>query len=202
MSKHIIMMNGFTASGKSTTAIKIFNKLENVQILHTAFIRKELGLYPNQQESLKYKFELDDERFIAVSKIVYNEVLNKAGKILETFDNVILDATYNFKWQRQQVYEFAKNVDAHITIINCVCNDEEKIIKRLQKRKISKDDLLSEASEYETYLSTKKLAENVFYDKLSDGERPHILIYDSGNGQIRQNDIINCEFCNKVRDVL
>lgn len=89
MKNFIIITNGFTFTGKSTAAKKIFKCLKNTDIFHSAFVREELDL----NKKFKFKYDLKDPIFVKkVSKRVYSEMAKKAEKSIKKMRNVILDA--------------------------------------------------------------------------------------------------------------
>lgn len=155
----IVIMRGFTAVGKTSTARKVFRCLENTDIYHSAVVREELGLAPTK---LNYRFDLEDPVFVKViSPHVYEEMTRKAKKSLEEHRNVILDAAYNFSWQRNQIYTIAKLFGADIYILWCVCTNEEEIRRRLGIRKEDQKSPFNEAPAWKTYISTVKYSEPV-----------------------------------------
>ena len=181
----VLMMKGFTATGKSTLAKKLAESLSNTVILHSAVIRKELGLTPSASGPLKYKFELDDEVFIKkVSPLVYGQMVLKANHYLLRGKNVILDGTYNFRWQREQVYEFISKKDIEFLIINCVTRDENEIKRRLNERKNKKNSTLGEVNAWNTYLSTKKLSEPLKNECIGR-KKVKSIVYDTHSYNVR-----------------
>lgn len=201
MLKQIIMMNGYTATGKSTTAKKIEKNISKTLIIHTAVIRKQLGLDQKKNGKDIYKFELDDPEFIRISKIVYDKIFKKMIIESKNYETIILDGTYNFLWQRLPIYEFSNKKNVHLVILNCVCENNVEIQSRLEGRKKNDTNPLSEASEYGTYLSTKKLSDNIFEDRFELKYGPHIIVYDTDNSSVRITQQ-NCEKCQKLSELL
>ncbi len=193
MKTFIIMTRGFTASGKTTVAKKLANLLENTDIYHSALLREELGLSP---EKLTFEFDLEDPFFVkVVSPIVYSEMARKAIKSLEMGRRVILDAAYNFPWQRSVVYAVAQHFGVPIYVLKCECTNEEEIARRLDIRQKNAENPFNEAPAWKTYLSTVKHSVNVEDDRLVDGSKPKVVEYDTYNKRIRtlnieQNDEI------------
>ena len=178
----IIMMHGLTAVSKTDTAKRLAGRLQNTEIHHSATIRRELGLSP---ERLHYKFDLKDPIFVRkVSKAVYGEMLERAKRSLENGKNVILDATYNFVWQRNQLYGMAQTMKANVYIIHCACSNKEEIMRRLKRRSGHRERPFDEAVSWETYLSTLKFSESPINDRMPDGRRLQIIRYDTWTGKI------------------
>ena len=183
----LIIMNGFTATGKSFVAQKLADSVPNTKVFHTAAIRKELNLQPDPaNESLgEYKFHLADKVFIdLVSPLVYGKMLERAEYELSNNNNSILDGSFSFLKQRLPVYEFALSKSIPYCILQVVCENKDEIRKRLNERKISENDTFDEADGWNSYKSTIELAESVEEDILPDGGRPPILKYDSFNGNV------------------
>jgi predicted kinase len=197
---YIIVMNGFTATGKSTIAEKLLQYLENVDVYHSAIVREELGLTPTK---LAYEFDLRNPIFVKkVSPLVYEEMSRRAKQSLGRGRNVILDASHSFFWQRNQIYNMALFLGVYIYILRCVCEDEEEIRRRLGIRKEKKRPL-NEAPAWKTYISTVQYSEPVEEDRLPDGSKPKIIEYDTCEETIKTFNIDkNDEMANKIIDCL
>lgn len=183
----LIIMNGFTATGKSYVAQKIADRIPNTKVFHSAAVRKEMNLQPDKSnKSLgAYNFILSDSVFVdVVSPVVYNEMLERAKKEISVGDNAILDGTFSFRKQRTAVYDFALAESVPICILQVVCEDENEIRRRLDKRNLSSNNTFDEADSWHSYQSTVDLAEPVEEDILPNGERPSILKYDTYSGEL------------------
>ena len=194
---YIIIMNGFTATGKSTIAKKLLQCLENVDVYHSAIVREELGLTPTK---LGYDFNLKDPIFVKkVSPLVYGEMSRRAKESLRRGRNVILDASHSFFWQRNQVYNMAQFLGVNIYILRCVCENEDEIRRRLGIRKENRKRPLNEAPAWKTYISTVQYFEPVEEDKLPDGSKPKIIEYDTWEETIKTFNIDkDDEIANKI----
>lgn len=195
----VVMMRGFTAVGKTLVAKKIFDclrKIFEMDIHHSAVVRKELGLAPSK---LNYRFDLKDPVFVrVVSPRVYGEIARRAKESLKQHRNVILDATYNFFWQRNQIYTTTESFGADVYILHCTCKDEKMIKKRLRIRS-GKGSPFDEASAWETYLSTVRYSEPIKNDRLPDGRKPKIIEYDTCEETIKTFNIDkDDEIANKI----
>lgn len=181
------MTRGFTASGKTTAAIKLSHLLENTDIYHSALLREELGLSP---EKLNFEFDLEDPFFVkVVSPIVYSEMARKAIKSLDEGRSVILDAAYNFPWQRDVVYAVAQHFGVAIYVLKCECTNKEEIARRLGIRQKNVENPFNEAPAWKTYVSTAKHSVSVEEDRLIDGSEPKVVEYDTYNKRIRTFNI-------------
>jgi predicted kinase len=196
-------MHGFTAVGKSTVAKYLYSRLANASTLHTAVIRQQLGLAPGQPGAPSYDFKLDDRVFTdEVSKKVYGTMAQKAEGLLQDGKSVILDGTYNFIWQRQQVYDLSHRLGVPLVVIHCVCSDENEVKNRLAKRAHNPATPFAETNEWETYLSTKQLSDPIAEDSTPDGTSPHILRFDTKLNKLISVKFAACVHCQSVAAVL
>lgn len=181
----IIMMRGFTATGKSVVAQYLAKNLKNTVVLHTAKVREELNLTPDSFDGSNYNFDLRDEVFVnKISPLVYNEMIKRAKKALLDGKNVILDGTYNFIWQRKQVSDLSSETGSKLYIIKCVCSSEEEIKRRLERRRLHSKNSLNEATLWETYISTRDFSDTFPKDEFHDTHFA-IIEYDSLDGNLR-----------------
>lgn len=182
----VIIMTGFTATGKSTTAEKLSEYL-GTDIYHSAVVRDEMGLTPAE---LGYEFDLKNPIFVKkVSPLVYGEMARRAKETLRIGRNAVLDASYSFFWQRSQIYRLAQAFNAEIYILKCVCSNEGEIKKRLYIRKEDSKKPLNEAPSWKTYVSTEKYAEPIEEDVLPNGMKPKIIEYDTYKKTIKTSNI-------------
>lgn len=199
----LIMMHGFTAVGKSTMAKYLSSQLPEAITLHTAVVREQLGLAPGQPGAPSYDFKLDDFVFVnEVSKIVYGTIAQKAETLLQNERSVILDGTYNFTWQRQQVYDLSNQMSVPLVVIHCVCSDENEVRHRLTSRRRNPNTPFAETNEWETYLSTKELSDPLEQDQMPDGTPPHILRFDTTLNKIISLNFAVCPHCQRVAAIL
>lgn len=179
----LVILQGHTASGKSTLA-RALTELdpERVCAVHSAVVRKELGLSAHGQ----YRFDLTDPHFTReISGPVYAELLARAAEGAKSRDVVVLDAAYNFYAQRLPVYTLAANLGLMVVAIRCDCPDVERVRERLARRKLDPLDPFNEATEYETYRSTLEHAEDVRGDRERLPRPGTLLEYDSQSGGAR-----------------
>lgn len=153
-----ILMKGFTAVGKSTLARKISESLK-APLFSSAIIRRELGLAPDQGNEFEYR--LDDPVFVEqISPRTYRALVERGTSAIESgHKSVILDATFNFRWQRDLVYEAAHSVGADVIIVLIEVSDEAEIRRRLEKRALEGSTGYAEISAWDTYVSTRELSD-------------------------------------------
>jgi len=197
----IILMNGYTATGKTTVSTYLASQIPESKIFHTAVIRNELGLMPNSIKTPSYAFDLNDSYFVNyVSEKVYGKMLLECQKSLSN-NVVILDGTFNFQWQREPFYKLAHQRDASLLIIRCVCNEESIIKERLNNR-ISSGKPFDEASEWKTYMSNKRPSLSIINDLMPKKASPNILVYDTYQKKIERSIDNNHDLFLFIYDIL
>jgi len=196
MNKYIILMRGLTATGKSTTAKKL-SKLNGWDLHSSALLRIDMGL--SQGKNNQFKYDLNDPLFVKkISPKVYNAMINRAEFSLKKKNFVILDAAYNFYWQRKAVYDFANKNNISVIILKCRCDDEGEIKKRLKNRE--KYPLkYNEATEWKTYLSTKNYSEKIENDYEVKNNLVGVIEYDTHKNNILSFKNITKEVFNLIK---
>ncbi len=154
----LIIVTGLQGTGKTTVAKRIAEKF-NASILRTDVIRKELF------EKRQYTPE--------ETRRVYDEMCERARKLLQGNTSIVLDAMFSKEQERIQARNVADGVGAQFQIVEVVCS-EDVIKERIDAR-------TGDASEatYEIYLKFKNLFEPVLDE--------HIILDNSGS----LNDIDN-----------
>jgi choline kinase/predicted kinase len=166
--RFIVLMFGYTAVGKSTLAKKVA-RIPNTEIFHSAVIRKELNLSPKTPEEANKFFNYRNNLRQEVDKTVYNLLAENAEKVVRKGKNVVLDAGYFFRWQRQTVYDKILKLGPEVFVLKITCDDEEEIKKRLKEReKNFKNSPLNETPSWATYLATKEVTEQIEDDETSN----------------------------------
>lgn len=114
----LTIVSGLQGSGKSTVA-QLLAKARNADVLRTDVIRKEMSAAPEYG---------DGER-----QQVYEEMFRRARARLERGGEVILDATFEKRRNRDQAAAVAGAVGAEFEIFEVTCSEEETR-KRLAAR--------------------------------------------------------------------
>jgi len=159
--KIIILMSGYTATGKTTTANRIAEYLKSQNINHimirSDLVRKEMG----HKVDAKY---FDDNNKDGASKrdVVYLKMLDIAKEELEKGKAVILDAGHNKRFMRERVYELSKSLNVPLVLVNSVCEDEDEIKQRISKR--GTVNPLEVANKMEVYKYSKGLSDSINED--------------------------------------
>ena len=181
MKNFVVLIMGHTGSGKSTVARKISEKL-GLEIYHSAIVRKELGYTFDKNEAESDFFVLTSKKREPMDKAVYGEIAKLCRKSLINGKNVVLDAGYFFKWQREEFYNSVQDINPEVFIVRVECPEEE-IIKRLAKRKeeFSKSPF-NETPSMKAYESCKIATEDPKQDKFN--KKPTIIYYNSHTGEI------------------
>jgi predicted kinase len=122
--KTIIMMYGHPVGGKTTTA-KILKKNLNCHLLQTCDIRREL-YFSNS-------FATISSRAITHQQ-VYTHIIEQIISLTRNKNNIILDGSFKWTWQRKPVYRIVEQNGYQLVVIECVCNNLDVIKKRLNLR--------------------------------------------------------------------
>jgi len=141
---------GLPGTGKTTVARELVRMTGGV-LLRTDDIRKKMFPSPSYTPEEKQK--------------VYETFLNEAESMISSGRDVILDATFSRKSQRDKALEIAKKAGKKSIVIEVVC-DESIVAERLRRRKRDISD-----ADYEVYRKIKQEWEPV--------EGKHVVI-DSG----------------------
>ena len=126
----LFVVCGMIASGKSTVA-QALGKSLGIRVFQSDAVRKEL-FHKNRQGSTVADFEKGMYAPAATS-LVYGRLLLLAQEELSRGLPVVLDATYASRHERGEAMRLARDMDADIVFVECVCS-EEKIRERLAKR--------------------------------------------------------------------
>jgi predicted kinase len=151
----LIIICGLPGSGKSSLARKLRTRLP-AAYLNSDIVRKQIFRKPKYTEEEK--------------KMVYDEIVNQAEKLLLRKRKVIVDATFYTKKYRQLMVRTARDAGSPHCII--LCSLPEEVAKaRLEMREKS-GRAVSDAN-YEIYLRVREKFEPISGDYLEvDCSRP------------------------------
>ena len=147
----LVVVTGLQGSGKSTVGRILAERL-NALLLRSDVIRREL---------FDVRHYTQDE-----TNVVFNTMFDRARSYLSEGKNVILDAVFAKKSERQTIREIAKNTGSAFILIEVIC-DESILKKRIEQRSGDASE-----GEFEDYLKFKKIFEPIAED--------HVLINNSG----------------------
>jgi aminoglycoside phosphotransferase family enzyme/predicted kinase len=126
----LLVTFGLIASGKSTVAAALAERLGAAQ-LSADYTRKELlGLRPEQPRHEAAFSGAYDSSF---TEQVYATLFTRAALILRTGRCVVLDATFRSRAQREQARELASKLAADLLFVECHC-DRALAMERLRTR--------------------------------------------------------------------
>ncbi len=145
---------GLAGTGKSVVAAALAEKI-GAMVISSDIIRKEISGIPISE----HRFD-DFQKGIykkAVTKKTYEALFNKARKLLRVGKNVILDASFLYKSDRQRAVEVARACDTPVVILECRA-PEATIKERLEMR--LREGTVSDAR-WEIFQSQKRYFEAV-----------------------------------------
>lgn len=119
----VILMNGYPATGKTTTAQRLFRRLSNdckVLLVSTLDVRKRHSLF-----NLGSEFERDK---------IYDMLAEELQDVIDSqsADILIVDGNFNTRKRREKIYALVKSHE--LCVIRCVIKDISVIRMRLDYR--------------------------------------------------------------------
>jgi predicted kinase len=190
MTKTIIMMYGYPATGKTTLAKKLTKSLEHHNANHVATLdtRKELNLFD---------LESEDER-----NIVYGHVADKVKRLIENkeYNIIIIDGNFNKRERREKIYSITK--DCEVYVIKCVVHDENIIKQRIEERKKKEHIHENKASTMELFHMIKDASEDVEEDEEFKNEIINLIQYNSKTNKIEEEILIKNKNTTIMKDIL
>lgn len=173
----VIMMMGYTCSGKSTIAKMLAEKIK-ADIYHSALVRKEMGYKFTKDEARSDFFLMTSKEREPMDKAVYRVLAERVRISLVNGRNVIIDAGHFFAWQRKNIYKNVAEFNPDLIILLTKCPEEE-IFRRLKKREEEFfDSEFNETPSVRAYHSSKEAMEfpnNDFFN----GMAPIIIKYNT-----------------------
>jgi len=116
----LILVGGLPASGKTTLASALADRL-GATVLHTDRIRKELaGLAPEHSAAADYQQGIYDP---AHTERTYAELNHRAEKLLALGETVILDASWTSANRRRDATDVAEATHSRLVPLRCWAPD-------------------------------------------------------------------------------
>ena len=177
----LIMMNGLTASGKSTVSKRLSRSFRNSCLFRTCDIRKIMGVSKQGDSTALQHFSSGNKEDRENRDNIYRGLVNMAKREVRSgaSEVIILDGSFNHFRKRKMVYELAANLKVPLVSVKCVCNKEKEILKRIEQRRQNLTAAENEAIDVEVLESIRDEDENIFDDVMVDGTKPMLVQYDS-----------------------
>ena len=141
---------GMIATGKSTLA-GTWAKHRGLDSYNSDRVRKELAdIVPTEKRRETVDTGIYTPEF---SQKTYRALLEKAEDRLQSGKSIILDASYQYKRDRQDAKTLAGNLDCRVYFILCQCSEEE-MQRRMDLR--AKDPAAVSDGRREIYLQQRK----------------------------------------------
>ncbi|MFH1445254.1 MAG: AAA family ATPase [Nanoarchaeota archaeon] len=139
MSKNVIMLCGYEASGKSYASLALARGLSgDVRVIDSDIVKEEVW---GKETGLKREDFLDERGFYLpkVEELTYSLIYKKiesalSQRFMDSFPIFILDGKFRLKDIRQPVYDIAKNYESGMYVVNCFCSNENEYRERLISR--------------------------------------------------------------------
>ncbi|MFB6216811.1 MAG: AAA family ATPase [Candidatus Aenigmatarchaeota archaeon] len=158
----LIVVCGLQGTGKTTVAREIQESTDGV-LLRTDTIRQELFKNP----------EYTDEEM----QKVYDEMLSRAEEHLRKDENVVLDATFSDRENREKAVNVAKKTNSKYRIMKVEC-PVEVVRKRIEDRTDDESD-----ADFEVYLE--------YRDAFDELQIEHVTIDNSQELEKTQKQLDN-----------
>lgn len=141
---------GMIATGKSTIS-QAWAWHKQLRGYNSDWVRKELaGINPTESQRESVDSGIYTKEF---SHKTYGTLLERAEARLKQGDSVILDASYQYARDRQDVRELARNLNCQVFFILCQCPEAE-MKRRMDLRE--KDPAAISDGRWEIYTQQKK----------------------------------------------
>ena len=159
---------GKIASGKSTLS-QAWAWHKQLRCYNSDWVRKELaGISPTARQHATIDSGIYTKEF---SQKTYRTLLERAEMCLQQGDSVILDASYQYARDRQDLRGLAKNLNCRVYFILCQCSETE-MKRRMDKRE--HDPASVSDGRWEIYLKQKKR-----FEPPSELAAPELVIIDT-----------------------
>ena len=130
----VVVISGLTGSGKSSVAEAISSR-RNFIVVSSDVVRKKLaGMELYDKDLSAYGKGIYTEE---MTKRVYDSMINEAYDLVREGNNVIIDATFIKKWQRDKVFKKFKRIGIEPFLV-FIEVDDKTAIDHLEKRKREK----------------------------------------------------------------
>ena len=153
---------GMIATGKSTIS-QAWAWQKQLRCYNSDWVRKEMaGINPTESQRESVDTGIYTKEF---SQKTYTILLERAEARIKQGDSVILDASYQYTQDRQDVKELANDLNCQVYFILCQCPEAE-MKRRMDMRE--KDPAAISDGRWEIYQKQKKRFQAP--DELSDSE--------------------------------
>jgi predicted kinase len=175
---------GLPASGKTTVA-EALAETTGARVFRSDMVRKGLfGLKPSEPRDAPFQKGIYSKE---ATSLTYGKLLLLAQEEIQRGHSVILDATYGNRHHRQEVLRMAKDMDANLIFVECMC-PEDLIRKRLRIR----ENLPSESDARLHHFENIRAA----FESLDEvGDEMHIIVHTDMPIEESLREILSKDYC-------
>ena len=173
-SRYILLMHGYSGSGKSVISGQLVEQLGAIRI-RSDVERKRLFDY-NAKEQTKSPIEGGIYTEEATKK-TYDRVTNLTHDLLNSGASVIVDAAHLKRWQRDLLLQTAESQAVPLLIISCYTEYEELKERVTMRSLVNINDKNRDASEATIQVLEQQ---HLMADKLSNDELDYTITVHTG----------------------
>lgn len=180
----VVMMCGLPASGKTTTAGRLHDRLGGA-LIRSCDVYRDLGISVPDWVRRTRGFTVDVSAYDAVRDRAYVEMARRLEDALIARPAVVVvDAVHGEPAKRAAVYELCRARGATPVLLVCRCDDPAEVTRRLREREGREREPPSEASDVSVFHDISRRWRDPAGDRLPDGRAPTVITYDTCTGAV------------------
>lgn len=197
----VVMMCGLPASGKTTAAGRLHERLGGA-LIRSCDIYQELGIVvsdwvrrTNGFTDLAEYDRLRDQAYLRMAQMA--DGMLSAGCPL-----VFIDFAHPDLAKRRVLYDICHKHEATVVVLICCCDDVREVQRRFQARRGREAEPEHEASDLSVFDDINRRWQSPLSDTLSDGTQPTILLNDTFAGIVTPLHVTASAIASRILDAL
>jgi predicted kinase len=175
----VVLMAGLPASGKTTTAERLYTYAGGV-LIRSCDVYQALGISLPDWVRRTHGFTRDAAAYERLRDEAYREMARRLDSALEAqSDLVIVDAVHGERAKRALMYDVCRAHGVAPTFLWCRCDDPAEVRRRIEARRGRESDSRNEASDLSVFRHIVSLWEDPESDPLVQGARASLLVHDT-----------------------